>query len=116
MTTLAPRDDKIMKVDNTPFPNLFDTLTGENGSLTIDVSSLTIDVNSLTIDTSNALFTGNIECEKIQLNDSLSLQGTGGQMVLSNVVTSATAGATAGAYLRVVVNGTLRKISLLPAT
>ena len=105
MATLAPRSDKIMKRDNETFPNLFAALSGPTGPNGV-----------LQIDASNALFSGNIECEKIQLNDSLSLQGTAGQMTLSNVVTSASAGVTGPGYLPVVVNGTLLKIQLLNAT
>jgi hypothetical protein len=105
MATLAPRSDKIMKRDNETFPNLFATLSGPTGANSV-----------LQIDASNALFSGNIECENIQLNESISLQGTGGKLTLSNVVTSATAGSTGPGYLQVVVNGTLRKISLLNAT
>jgi hypothetical protein len=132
MTTLAPLDDRIVKQGNQVFPNLFGEEGGDVSANTVNCINLNaVDVSANTVNciNLNSVF---VNCDQIErqtagdlqinndtllvgdltLDGTLDLVETAGQLRLSNVITTPTAGGNAG-HLQIEINGVLRKIALL---
>ena len=117
MTTLAPLDDRIVKQNNTVFPNLFGEEGGDVSANTINcvnLNSVFVNCDQIERQTAGDLQINNdtIVVGDLTLDGNLDLVETAGQVRITNAILTPTSGGNAGQHLQIQINGILYKIAL----